>query len=323
MTGRDAAIQDCRLYVVDADDDKVRSISRPLRAVVGNVDVGDPNDPLPDDGEYDVVIAGYDSLPEETRKGLATRYAPPGAKTRLLLTCSGGWQQRHSAIFSDLRLKNLLARNDDAVDHDDLIVTLRKLMTRDIFGLSKYFIWGVEELTFRTGSSKDKDDIVDSVSAYAERLKVHKRLRAQACVVVDELLTNALYNAPVNAAGDRIYADLRRDTDVLLPDGAEVQVSVCCDGKRFGVAVRDPYGSLAPDDVIAYLAKCLGGGEMVEDKPGGAGIGLFQVFDAVSHFVVNIAPGQGAEAIGIISVEGGYRSFATRGKSFNIFVDEE
>jgi hypothetical protein len=140
---------------------------------------------------------------------------------------------------------------------------------------------------------------------------------------LDEFLTNALYNAPVDATGHPRFARRPRTERVELQPEEEITLRVCCDGRRFGISTSDPFGSLAPERLQEYLARAFRRGEdQVNEADGGAGLGFYQILDSLSHFVVNIDPGRRTEMIGLIDVSGGYRTFASNGKSFNIFVKE-
>lgn len=110
---------------------------------------------------------------------------------------------------------------------------------------------------------------------------------------------------------------------VNLEPHERIEVRFCCDGRRFGLSTTDPFGSLVPDMLQEYLARAMRKGEdQVSESPGGAGLGFYQILGSLSHFVVNIDRGRRTEAIGLIDVSGSYRTFATGGKSFNIFVTE-
>ncbi|RYG65777.1 hypothetical protein EON77_18135 [bacterium] len=100
-------------------------------------------------------------------------------------------------------------------------------------------------------------------------------------------------------------------------------MTLCCDGRRLGVAVRDPFGSLRADTVLDYLTRCFRRGpDQIDAKEGGAGLGLYFTFEALSHFVINVSPGRATEMIGLLDVSGTFKDFARRGKSFNMFVTE-
>jgi len=61
----------------------------------------------------------------------------------------------------------------------------------------------------------------------------------------------------------------------------------------------------------------------VDQKKGGAGLGLYFLLNLVHHFVVNIVPGKATEAIGLLEVTRSYREYSSRARSFNVFVAEK
>ena len=85
--------------------------------------------------------------------------------------------------------------------------------------------------------------------------------------------------------------------------------------------MADAFGSIEVPTVLRYLAKCLRrGSDQVDEKAGGAGLGLFYVFDALGHFIVNLEAGVKTEMIGILDLQARYKDFSERPKSFNVFV---
>ena len=87
------------------------------------------------------------------------------------------------------------------------------------------------------------------------------------------------------------------------------------------ISVCDPFGSLTRERLLQYLSKCFRkGDDQVDTKAGGAGLGLYYVFECLSHFIVNIHPGKRTEMIGLIDVRKGYKEFSAMNKSFNVFM---
>lgn len=141
------------------------------------------------------------------------------------------------------------------------------------------------------------------------------------CNACDEMLTNALYNAPIDSQGKPRFAHLSRVNPVQLEPSEAITVTLASDGVDMGISVVDPFGSLQVPTITQYLSKCLRrGNDLVEDKEGGAGLGLYYVFEAVSHFVINLEVRVRTEMIGIVDVRGRYKDFLQRPKSFNVFV---
>jgi hypothetical protein len=108
-----------------------------------------------------------------------------------------------------------------------------------------------------------------------------------------------------------------------LSGSEEVVLKFCFDGTRLGASILDPFGSISQERIVSYIAKCFRkGSDQVDEKAGGAGLGLYYIFDALSSFVINIKPGTKTEMIGLIDITGSYKDFVSKGKSFNIFVSE-
>ncbi len=309
-----------RLFVVDNNPQRLREISQVLTRVVGGPRTAADLSEFPPDGEYTLMVAHYDGVSPEDRVKLLTRYAQPGLKTKLLLLSAMRERSELSELFASRALTNLVA-NAESVDVDEFIVTTQKILRADIFGIEKYFIWGVLPRTINVTSSAERGAVEDAVTEYTDDIGIPRRLAASLRTVLDEFLSNALYNGPVDANGVARFAHIPRTQEVTLAPHEQIELKLCCDGRRIGVSIRDSFGSLTLDTVQRYLAKCFSGGaNQVDEKAGGAGLGFYQIFDALSHFVVNIEPGKCTEMIGLIDVRGSYKDFVMRGKSFNVFV---
>jgi hypothetical protein len=273
--------------------------------------------------DYDLLlVSDFDTLAPEMRETLLTMFATADAacSARLLVITGAGSRDDLATLFSRHALTNLLAKNTE-VNATELIVTVQKILRREVFGLEKYFSWGVDVVSDRIRSTDAKGPLLAAIEKYVGVIGVNSRLASQFFTVADELITNALYNAPRDADGNSRYAHLPRTDAVGLEPHEEIEIRYCCDGLRLGISASDPFGSLTEERLLDYLGKCLRKGEdQVDTKPGGAGLGLYYIFEAVSHLVVNIAPGRRTEIIGLIDVHGTYRDFASANKSFNIFT---
>lgn len=316
---RSSIVEQARVLLIEPDPQSARALSRTLRSIVGSVEVRDSLEGASLD-HVDIVALAADRIVGAARADAArTVLAHPG-RPRLLWIASSLSRVELAEMFERRQLMNLVARNAGHVDPSELIATLRKLLEPGVFGLDKYFAWGVESIGWQLTSSTQKDGVIVAAEEYAVGLGVQGRLALSFATVVDEFVTNAIYNAPVARDGRPRYAHLARDVEVTLDPHETVTARVCCDGERLGVAVRDGFGSITADRIVEYMAKCFGAGNQLDDKDGGAGVGLHQAFSSLSSFVVNIERGVRTEFIGIIDIRGTYRDFAMRGKSFNVFA---
>lgn len=269
----------------------------------------------------DLVIASYNGLHGRDRRALLDSVQLDGSqRPRLLLTCfePRNWEP----LFQELEaneISNLLCL-DLTASETELRVTAQKLLDDDIFGLAKYIADGARTETLRVRSSNDVTAAVDAAGSFAAGCKIHPRLIENVATAIDELITNALYNAPVDAHGAPRFAHLPRTSAVELEPHEEVVIELRCNDALFGLSVTDPFGALTRAQTLDYLARCLRRqrSEPLSGK-GGAGIGLYITFDALNHLVLNICRGRRTEVLGLIDVRGTYRDFVERGKSFNIF----
>ncbi len=225
-------------------------------------------------------------------------------------------------LFKNGMLTNYLGVNEDgSLDPLDLGATVAKILSRDIFGLDKYLAAGASIRTFEVRRSSERDAIVDEAEALASSSGCHGEIARGAATAAEELLTNALYDAPTDLAGKARHASLPRAIPIELAAGEAIAFQLAFDGQRIGMSARDPFGSLTPERVVEYLSRCfLRTSYEVPEEGGGAGLGLYFIFNLVQHFVINIAPGKMTEAIGLFQVSSSMRRFKTKTKSFNVFL---
>ena len=112
---------------------------------------------------------------------------------------------------------------------------------------------------------------------------------------------NALYDAPVDAEGKPLFADVPVRERVLMRADEKALVQYGCDGERFAVSVRDAFGSLRKETILRYLDKCLhatrDNGEQIDRKAGGAGLGLYLICNSASEVGFHIFAGSATEVI--------------------------
>jgi hypothetical protein len=256
---------------------------------------------------------------EDALAKLAARH---GNTVRFLVLSEQKGKDSLVRLFRSATLTNLLAK-DVGILAEELVITVEKILRRDIFGLEKYLTWGITPVEEIVNDSARKNDHLARFEAFCNDLGLNTRLAGLAKGVADEFLMNAVYNAPVDEHGRHIYSKLPRTERVVLTGRAQATFQYACDGRYLAVAASDNFGTLAKETILRYLAKCFARGEdQIDKKQGGAGIGFYYIVESLSHFVINIAPGERTEVIGLIDVQGSYKDFAEQAKSFNIFVKE-
>jgi PEGA domain len=130
-----------------------------------------------------------------------------------------------------------------------------------------------------------------------EQVDAPARLRASIEQCVDEMLMNALYDAPIDARGAPLFARISAKDRTELRSEQLVTVRYACDGRQLVVSVRDAFGSLKRDTVLRHLHKGLHAAEQIERKVGGAGLGLYLMAHSSTMVHFHVVPGVATEAL--------------------------
>lgn len=203
-------------------------------------------------------------------------------------------------------------------DENELVATSVKLVSGDIFGLDKYLGWGSEQQTHLVRNYEEKRLAIMMISEFARSVGIRRRRLAQIASVTDELLMNAIYDAPEVAEGKRalevgpILSQVR-----VKPDPATL--SFGCDGRFLGLSVVDHYGELDKDSILDNLQRARERGGRPRQGTSGAGLGIFIVLSSVSRYVANIEPGVKTEVICLFDLRLSGRERPRCSQSLQIF----
>jgi hypothetical protein len=146
----------------------------------------------------------------------------------------------------------------------------------------------VPVLSREIGASVERDALLQAVEQFLRDQGLRPRLVDHARDALEELITNAIYDAPTDEHGRRLYVETDRRSAIFLPEAARPRLDLAVDGPRVMAAMTDPHGSLDLQTARRFLAMGLRG--ELSDKPGGAGLGFARVLGLVHHLSVQIEP---------------------------------
>ncbi len=201
----------------------------------------------------------------------------------------------------------------------NISTTVSKLLSKDLFGLEKYMGWGVDVRTLEVASSAARAEKIAQMDQYFESLGIRRTIRERVNLVADEMLMNAIYDAPVDEAGKALFNHLDRKETVDLPDGRSARLRFATDGVLVAIAVEDGYGSLPAEVVLRYLERNYEATGTIENEEGkgGAGRGLHQIVEQSDLVIFNIQKGKRTEAIALFNVDP--KDKAQVSSSFHLF----
>ena len=198
---------------------------------------------------------------------------------------------------------------------EELTITAHKLIHRELFGAEKYLLWGTQLNVHTLARSGDRAALVAQLADAVRARGQSARVASMAMLVADELLSNAVHNAPVDSARGHYRKDLPRDTELDLDDKHAVRLRWGCDARYLAIEVTDQFGSLDRDTILRSLAK-----SDVRESGGGAGMGIALAYRSCDHLVFNLSAGAKTEIIALIDVRYPPAERASV-SSYNVFVE--
>ncbi|TGU70500.1 hypothetical protein E4633_11585 [Geomonas terrae] len=162
--------------------------------------------------------------------------------------------------------------------------------------------------SYRLSSSEEKEDLIakleELLDGEGEEMEL---LRQKGALLADELLENAMYDAPRSGRGDRLFSKGERRS--MLPR-EDIVFSFGFDGETLSLALTDNWGSLNPDEVLEYLTR---NEEESLDCGDPGGRGLFIVWRFLDRFHVAVTPGHSTRVGGHLHLRSTLPPEAPRG----------
>ena len=188
-------------------------------------------------------------------------------------------------------------------DTRQLSAMATRVVAGDIFGLEKLIPWGTQIHSYLVGDYQEKSRCIAQVSEFAEMMGVRRKYREAIEQCLDEMLMNALYDAPVDDQGHHLFSEISTTARISLRVEQKVVVQYACDGTQVAIAVRDAFGTLERATVLRYLHKCLHNEQQIDRKAGGAGLGLYLMTSSSTSVYFNVLPGVATEAVCTFDLE--------------------
>lgn len=208
--------------------------------------------------------------------------------------------------YSD-QIKTLVARRPDdrTFTAKNVSTTLNKLVSKDLFGIEKYLMLGIDVKVKAITCSDDRSTLAEEMETYFSGLGVRSTMLDRVRIVAEELMMNAIYDAPLDGFGKPIFNHLPRTETVDLERDQWGEFRFACDGTLAAISVADPFGGFQLQTLIDYLERNYNSnGESVQIAgKGGAGRGLHQIVESSDLVVFNVVDGVRTEVIAFFDLD--------------------
>jgi hypothetical protein len=246
--------------------------------------------------DFAILIVEIEAHRTLVKQGLDLKGSP------VIILSSAKLQDVHSYLASSHEFTNFVAKDSDGfLSERDLLVTVKKILNSDIFGINKYLNWGAHNMIFHLRDSATRREYVDVAVDYCNRMGLRKNFIRAVNVFCDEMLMNAFFDAPCDELGKPRYESAPRTERIILGPLEAARMEVASDGQRLVISISDPFGAITRQTVLKYFDRCFKGDEIdySNETKKGAGLGLYFCLNVVSHFIINVRPGVKSEFIGI------------------------
>lgn len=189
---------------------------------------------------------------------------------------------------------------------------LNKIILDDYFGIDKYLDKGTPTIRIPISGKVSRDDYNQQVIDFAQSKKVGTHLSKILKGISEELLMNALLDAP--------HAAKQLNNQAEIEDASFLEFG--CDTHCFAISVQDPYGALSKHKLFTYLKKVLvreDESQLIDTKKEGAGLGLFKIFYSSHALVCNVVPGKKTEVMSLVDLSFKVKDFSKIAKSIYFF----
>jgi len=204
--------------------------------------------------------------------------------------------------FIDFMICQDFCENEFAIKN--IQATLNKILSHDIFGIEKYLSKDSEIHEIKIERSSLRSEYTSKLQDHFKKLGLRASLLDRCWIVTEEMLMNAIYDAPTDSKGKSLFNHLPRTQEIVLAANESAKLRFASDGEILAISVTDPFGVLKKKTIFDYLQSCYQGnaGSMNKEK-GGAGRGLHQIVENSDLVIFNVKDRVKTEVLCLICIE--------------------
>lgn len=183
--------------------------------------------------------------------------------------------QKDSEYFQDRMNSSLKIVQDPKVYFNSPIKTILNAKRVSIHDENE-----LVEFEYRFNSSTQKVELLNRFETYFQTFGQSSSLLNDINLVIDELFTNSIYNAPSNDLENTASGASRDGHGFELPPGMFARIFAGRQDDCLLIGCEDPFGTLNVKRMIERIHSCftMGVDKVMQFGEGGAGIGCYLIF---------------------------------------------
>lgn len=190
------------------------------------------------------------------------------------------------------------------------------------FGIGRYFPKGTPTQKITLRRSSHKQAAVEALNNFLSKRGVASRLAQLAAQASDELVMNAIFDAPVDAEGYSFRKDIDRSSDFELKPEMGVDIEIACAEEYTGICVADTYGSFKRSLLLSLLRKDYQErAYIVKAEEKGAGLGVHGLIQAGLSILFVCKPGNRTEVTVFFPNSRNYKEFRSGPRFLSLMME--
>ncbi len=224
----------------------------------------------------------------------------PGATIPTVVTLMSSVPRVTAAVIADDILTAAIVADD--ISGSAAMPVLDSVLGTTVAGLARVLPTEPDLQTASVGNHEEKTRCMLAISQFVEQLGATRGRREAIVQCVDELLTNALYSAPVDARGRRIFANVSPQARIRFRTDQSVRVQYAYVAGKLAISVCDAFGSVTRATLLRHLYKGTHADDQVDKKVSGAGLGLYLIANAASALYFHVIPGVMTDVVCVFDI---------------------
>jgi hypothetical protein len=187
-----------------------------------------------------------------------------------------------------------------------------------------YFSGTLVRKNFKLSHSSQKHEVVSNFFQTMVDHRIETRIAHLGADAVDELLMNAIFDAPNDQQGIRYRRKTERDAEFELKGKEEIEAELIISSDLIGIRVVDQFGSFEAASAISCMGKNfeINGYELWQPDPG-ARLGLPKLIQSAASLIFQIEPGVRTESIALFNNAHNFRELRTSFSFFSVQTNQK
>jgi hypothetical protein len=170
---------------------------------------------------------------------------------------------------------------------------------------------GAQITTKELSESLQKRFVVEAINSQLAKRKWHPKAANSISTAVDEMIMNAIFDAPMDSSGRQKHETTPRSANLIFEDTTKVLVEIAFDEHYFAATVTDSHGTLKRSTALKHVTKAFSATQDIRrpEYLEGAGLGLALILRSGGSLHFSCKPGQQTKVTAIFSKADNYVKF--------------